>query len=282
LQAQLLSQFAIQKLRNKSAAFYYATAGMMHHLRSSSAPAAAAVAPALLLLLLLLAVPGGASDTFEVTDSPTAAGAYFVVLKDAPSATYRGDISGFEATQVQQASVTSDSAAVRKLDVSSAAVVAYAAFLEAQSASVAAAADVAAEDLLYTYKHVLAGFAVRVTSARQLAALRRDRRVAAVEAVKWMQAYTFTTPGFLGLEGNSSSSSSGGGGAWDQVGGVTRAGEDVSICVVDTGIEPEHPSFSDRQNTSSDTGPYAYAASNSALYQGSCPVGEEFPAGTCK
>jgi subtilisin family serine protease len=236
----------------------------MQHLQLSVASAAAAAA----LLLVLLAAPACAS-----------AGAYFVILNDAPAATYGGDLSGYAATQVQQASITGDDV-VRKLDVSSAAVVAYTEFLEAQSASVAATADIAADDVLYTYKYVLPGFAVRATSASQLAALRRDRRVAKVERVKRMHANTFTTPLFLGLEGNSSSS--GGGGAWDEVGGAGRAGENVSICLVDSGVEPEHPSFSDRQNTSSTAGAYAYTASSNALYGGNCPVGEEFPAGTCK
>jgi subtilisin family serine protease len=233
--------------------------------------------------MVLLAAPVSASeDVFQYTDSTIGAGAYFVVLRDAPAATYRGDTAGYVATQVQRASATRDSSAVRKLDVSTAAVVAYAKFLEAQSASVAATADIAADDVLYTYNYVIAGLAVRVTFAAQLAALRRDRRVANVQRAKWMHATTFTTPGFLGLEGNSSSSGSSSGGAWDEVGGAGKAGEDVSICVIDSGIEPEHPSFSDKQNASSDTGPFAYSVSNSALYKGSCPVGEEFPAGTCK
>jgi hypothetical protein len=253
----------------------------MYHLQM---PAVAVTACAALLMVLLAAPASASEDVFQYTDSPIGAGAYFVVLRDAPAATYRGDTSGYAATQVQQVSIASDSAAVRKLDVSTAAVVAYAEFLEAQSASVAATADIAADDMLYTYTYVIAGFAVRVTSAAQLAALRRDRRVANVQRAKWMHATTFTTPGFLGLEGNSSSSSSSGssGGAWDEVGGAKKAGEDVSICIIDTGIEPEHPSFSNRQDASSDTGPFAYSTSNSALYKGNCPVGEEFPAGTCK
>ncbi|WIA40503.1 hypothetical protein OEZ86_013853 [Tetradesmus obliquus] len=208
-----------------------------------------------------------------------AAGLYIVVFVNTPAATYKGDVSGYEATHVQAASISSDDSASPKLDVSTAAVVAYAAFLEEQSVSVAAAASVAAEDVLYKYKYLLAGFAARVTSAQQLAALRRDPRVSTVERVQWMHRATFTTPGFLGLEGNSSSSGSGG--AWDQLGGPSSAGEGVAICVVDSGIEPEHPSFSDRNNTSSDTGAYAYTVYSNALYSGSCPVGEAFPAGTC-
>jgi hypothetical protein len=245
-------------------------------------PAAAA---ACLLLLLLLQSPAAVlgQQSMVPASLPNEAGAYVVVLNKAPAATYGGDLSGYEATEVQAASISSDSTTVKKLDVSSATVMAYAAFLEEQSVSVAAAASVAAEDVLYKYKYVAAGFAARVTSGEQLAALRRDPRVSMVVRAQQVHAHTFTTPGFLGLEGNSSTDHNDGtGGVWDQLGGIKRAGEDVSICVLDSGIEPEHPSFSDRQDTSSDTGPYAYTASTNAGYSGNCPVGEEFPAGTCK
>lgn len=254
----------------------------MGRLSWSAAPAAVAAATVLLLLLLL--PPAAVLALQSMSDARPAgrgldvAGAYIVVLEDAPAATYRGDVSGYEATHVQAASASSDSSGPRKLDVSTAAVVAYAAFLEEQSVSVAAAASVAAEDVLYKYKYLLAGFAARVTSAQQLAALRSDPRVSLVERVRWLHTTTFSTPRFLGLEGNNSSGS---GGAWDQLGGPSSAGEDVSICVIDTGIEPEHPSFSDRQNTSSDAGAYAYTVYSNALYSGSCPIGEAFPAGTC-
>jgi subtilisin family serine protease len=246
----------------------------------ATAPAATAAATVLLLLLLAMPATVLAERRMMPSSAPHAAGAYFVILSNDPAATYRGDVSGYEATQVQAASSSGDGTAAHKLEVSSAAVVAYAAFLEEESASVASAANVAADDVLYKYKYLLAGFAARITSAGQLAALRRDPRVLKVERAQQVHALTFSTPKFLGLEGNGSSDGSGG--AWDLMGGVGKAGEDVSICVIDTGIEPEHPSFSDRQNTSSDAGPYAYSVPSNALYKGNCPIGEEFPAGTCK
>eukprot|EP00882_Tetradesmus_deserticola_P009476 GHRQ01010005.1.p1 GENE.GHRQ01010005.1~~GHRQ01010005.1.p1 ORF type:complete len:337 (+),score=80.91 GHRQ01010005.1:38-1012(+) len=252
----------------------------MHQHASAAASAAAA---AIAVLLLLLATPGSANitDSAEVlvTDNLIGDGldVYTVLLDERPVAAYGGGTTGYEATQVEQAS-TSDGTVAQKLDVNSAAVVAYAAYLDAQSASVAATANVDAANVIYFFKYVVAGFAVRVKSAKQLAALRRDRRVSFVERVQWVHAHTFGTPGFLGLDGNSSTGS---GGAWGNLGGASHAGEDVSICVLDTGIEPEHPSFSDRQDARSNTGPLAYTEAKNAFYQGSCPVGEEFPAGTC-
>jgi subtilisin family serine protease len=261
---------------------------------SPALPTAAAAA-VLVLLLLMLATPTPIAAELEPPRMPRqhgmmtgsvgdATGAYFVILKDAPAATYRGGVSGYEATQVQSARMGSDSTTSQKLQVSSAAVVANAAFLEEQATSVAAAASMATEDVLYRYKYILAGFSARVTSGEQLAALRRDPRVAAVERVQFVRPLTFGTPGFLGLEGNNNRTGGSGssGGAWDQLGGVGRAGEDVTICVLDSGIEPEHPSFSDRRNSSSSTGPFTYSPPSKEHYRGACDIGEEFPAGTCK
>lgn len=51
---------------------------------------------------------------------------------------------------------------------------------------------------------------------------------------------TYNTPDFLGLTAS--------GGLWDQLGGQGMVGEDVIIGVIDTGIWPEHPSFSDQND----------------------------------
>jgi hypothetical protein len=71
---------------------------------------------------------------------------YIVVLKDAPVLTYSG---GGDADMAETASVRAPGG---KLDVSSAAVAAYAEFVEAQSVAVAARAGVAAEQLAYKYR----------------------------------------------------------------------------------------------------------------------------------
>lgn len=60
------------------------------------------------------------------------------------------------------------------------------------------------------------------------------------------------------------------GGAWEQVGGTSTAGEDVVIGLVDTGIDPSHPSFANY-------GTYGPLTS----FTGSCEVAEEFPQGSC-
>jgi hypothetical protein len=52
---------------------------------------------------------------------------------------------------------------------------------------------------------------------------------------------TSSTPAFLGLSEP--------GGLWEQLGGVDKAGEDVIVGIVDSGIWPESLSFSDRTDT---------------------------------
>jgi hypothetical protein len=68
------------------------------------------------------------------------------VLKDAPVLTYSG---GGDADLAATASAR---AAGGKLDVRSAAVTAYAAYVEAQSVAVAARVGIAAEQLAYKYR----------------------------------------------------------------------------------------------------------------------------------
>src|SRR5947199_112299 len=72
------------------------------------------------------------------------------------------------------------------------------------------------------------------------------------------------------------------GGLWDQLGGVGRAGEDIIIGVVDSGIWPEHPSFSDR------TGDNGNGTKDGKLdyhqipgWHGKCTPGEAFNASMC-
>ncbi|KAF6259227.1 peptidase S8/S53 domain-containing protein [Scenedesmus sp. NREL 46B-D3] len=171
-----------------------------------------------------------------------------------------------------------------KLDVATAAVATYASFLETASASVASRASIAAASIIYRYRYVTAGFAVAdKLSQQQLDALRRDPEVLSVAENRIFAVNTMTTPRFLGLAGTGKN---GRGGVWDELGarygGPARAGENVVIGVVDTGIWPEHPSFSDRQNLASNgTGAHAYMPLDRQLYRGRCIAGEQFQPSQC-
>lgn len=74
---------------------------------------------------------------------------------------------------------------------------------------------------------------------------------------------TTYTPEFLGLPQ----------GAWVQEGGPDVAGEGIVIGLIDTGIDPAHPSFSDD-----------FCQSNYPIpshFSGVCEVTKDFPSGSC-
>ncbi|MCC5794696.1 MAG: S8 family serine peptidase [Chromatiales bacterium] len=91
---------------------------------------------------------------------------------------------------------------------------------------------------IYSYRYTFNGFAARLTpfQARKLAS-RRDVVNVWEDRIKYVE--TNASPGFLGLEGA--------GGIWGIEG---LRGEGVIIGVIDSGITPEHPSFSDRRGES--------------------------------
>ncbi|GJP42956.1 hypothetical protein CLOM_g2476 [Closterium sp. NIES-68] len=114
-------------------------------------------------------------------------------------------------------------------------VAAFASLLQRQQAQVASEAGVGDGDLLYSYKHTSNGFAARLT-ARQAWRLQRNPAVASVRRSRVFQRQTSDSPKFLGLPGK----------VWPAVGGQSKAGDGTVVGIIDTGIWPEHPSFSDK------------------------------------
>ncbi|XP_022992130.1 subtilisin-like protease SBT1.4 [Cucurbita maxima] len=111
--------------------------------------------------------------------------------------------------------------------------------------------------LLYNYERAVNGFAARIT-ADQAAELRRVPGVVLVIPDRMRQLHTTRTPHFLGLADNL--------GLWPD----TNYADDVIIGVLDTGIWPEHPSFSDEG-----------LSPVPASWKGTCEAGEGFSATTC-
>uniref|UniRef100_A0A6N2KGH4 Uncharacterized protein n=1 Tax=Salix viminalis TaxID=40686 RepID=A0A6N2KGH4_SALVM len=149
---------------------------------------------------------------------------YIVTMVGEPVISYTGGIPGFEATAVE-----SD----EKLDATSQLVTSYAQHLEQKH-------DMLLDSLfdretyrkLYSYKHLINGFAVHI-SPEQAETLRRNSAVKSVERDWKVRRLTTHTPQFLGLPT----------GVWPTGGGFDRAGEDIVIGFVDSGIFPRHPSF---------------------------------------
>ena len=71
--------------------------------------------------------------------------------------------------------------------------------------------------------------------------LAKSSGVKSVEPSEMQHADTVDTPRFLGLSGK--------GGAWQQAGGIDKAGDGVIIGVIDSGFVPERPSFAPMKTT---------------------------------
>jgi Subtilase family/Fibronectin type-III domain/PA domain/Peptidase inhibitor I9 len=227
----------------------------------------ASVGLAALFVTSALGLAGGASGKDRTTKqtSQVSAATYIVQLSDDPAVAYEGGVAGFEATAPAKGN---------KLDPNSNDVKKYVAYLNGKHADAAAA--VGAEKF-YDYGYSFNGFAAKMSeeAATKLASL---SGVVDVSKDVLQQPTTSTTPTFLGLD-------QAGSGLWAKLGGPTKAGEDVIVGVVDTGIWPEHPSFSDQKDYvfrsgSSGKRNLAYGPPPS-YWHGDCQSGEQFSQDMC-
>ncbi|KAE8056696.1 hypothetical protein FH972_013444 [Carpinus fangiana] len=149
---------------------------------------------------------------------------YIVRVEGEPIISYKGGVNGFEATAVE-----SD----EKIDTTSETVTSYAGHLERKHDMLLGRLfEHGTYNKLYSYRHLINGFAVHI-SPEQAEILRRDPDVKSVERDWKVRRLTTHTPQFLGLPT----------GVWPTGGGFDRAGEDIVIGFVDSGIYPHHPSF---------------------------------------
>jgi subtilisin family serine protease len=187
--------------------------------------------------------------------------AYIVRLAEQPVAAFDGNKS-FAATRPRKGD---------KIDPNSPAVINYRNFLESRQDAVLS--SVGGGKKLHSYGYVFNGFAAELTP-EQAAKLSATPGVLAVEKDEARPLDTSSTPAFLGLSAP--------GGLWDQAGGVGKAGEDVIIGIVDGGIWPESPSFSDRtglNGNGTQDGKLSYRQIPG--WNGRCVPGEAFNASNC-
>lgn len=186
--------------------------------------AARPVLPWLALTLLVFTLPPGAAAQAPADPLVTVV----VKLKDAPVARYTGGVSGLAATSPQ---VTGRA----RLEPSHTDVRAYAGYLAGQHAAfgAAAASAIPGARVVHSYQMVLGGVALAVP-ASQLGKVATLPGVTAVYPDGLRPLDTTRSPAFIGA-----------GALWTRLGGQRRAGEGVIVGVLDTGIWPEHPSFSD-------------------------------------
>lgn len=171
---------------------------------------------------------------------------YIATVEGEPVTTYRGGVDGFEATAVE-----SDSD--EKIDVTREFVTSYSHHLEKKHDMLLAMLfDQGTYKKLYSYRHLINGFAAHI-SPEQAETLRRAPGVKSVERDWKVRKLTTHTPQFLGLPT----------GVWPTGGGFDRAGEDIVIGFVDSGIYPHHPCFATHN-----TEPYGPVPK----YRGKCEV----------
>ncbi|CAB4292698.1 unnamed protein product [Prunus armeniaca] len=169
---------------------------------------------------------------------------YIVTIEGEPIISYKGDVDGFEATAVE-----SD----EKIDTTSESVTSYARHLESKHDMLLGMLfEQGTYQKLYSYQHLINGFAVHI-SPQQAEKLMRAPGVKSVERDWKVRRLTTHTPQFLGLPT----------GVWPTGGGFDRAGENIVIGFVDSGIYPQHPSFA-----SYNSDPYGPVPK----YRGKCEV----------
>jgi subtilisin family serine protease len=184
---------------------------------------------------------------------------FIVQMADAPAAGYKGGKGGFAATKPQAGS---------KLDASKPAVVNYVSHLAKRHDDVLA--KVGAARKLYSYTYAFNGFAAELTE-EQANKLANEPGVISVVRNELRQLDTATTPNFLGLSGPT--------GFWNRTG---AKGENVVIGIIDGGITPEHPSFSDRTGSNGNNtkdGKLDYRQIPG--WNGRCVPGDAFTASDC-
>ncbi|KAA8525979.1 hypothetical protein F0562_007921 [Nyssa sinensis] len=120
---------------------------------------------------------------------------------------------------------------------------------------------------LYSYTHLLNGFAIDVTSEKVLNNLQNAKGVRAIHEDVKMEKFTTHTPDFLGIPS----------GVWPTLGGAKSSGEGVVIGLIDTGINPFHPSFSNQSSPVNSNG----VLTKSSKFKGKCAVGDQFPPTAC-
>lgn len=161
----------------------------------------------------------------------SAAGVYIIEMIDSPAIAYEGEIEGLPATKPAKGV---------KLNPNNPKVQKYVSHLKARHDSVLGAVG-AADKKIYDYTVTFNGFSA-VLTGYQAAMLAQQPGVVRVWEDELRRATTDNSPGFLGLSDP--------GGLWD----MGYKGEDVIIGVIDTGIWPEHPSFSDQEDLADRSG----------------------------
>jgi subtilisin family serine protease len=151
-----------------------------------------------------------------------------VRLSDESLASYQGKIPGLAATNPR-------SIGAKRLEPSSAASQQYLTYLGARQSTVRNLLRSAVPNarVVHQYQAVLNGMSL-ILPENKISTLAKIPGVKAVYEDQLLHLDTDNSPGFIGAHT-----------IWNRLGGQESAGEGVIVGVLDTGVWPEHPSFSD-------------------------------------
>ena len=182
--------------------------------------------------------------------------AWIVQLAEKPAVAYTGGLKGMVATRPAKG---------QKIDPRAQAVVRYKGYLASRHDELLRKAGGGKK--LYSYGYAFNGFSAEMTPA-QAAKLAQMPGVLSVTKDEFRELVTATTPNFLGLTGPD--------GFWRN----SSRGEGVIVGIIDSGVWPEHPSFSDVRTTPSG-GEFKVYPRAPRGWAGTCIEGEEFTVANC-
>jgi subtilisin family serine protease len=218
-----------------------------------------------LIAILALTIPAfGAGQSQEergAKSNKASNSLYIVQMSGDPAVVYEGGVPGFPATRP---------APGKRINPNSPNVVKYVNHLTGRHD---AAVNSVGGRKVYSYAFTYNGFAVDLTE-KQADQMKKTSGVLAVTKAELVNGDTSSTPTFLGLTDPGS--------LWYQLGYPSMAnrntpgpGENIVIGIIDSGIWPEHPSFSDRNAQ----GQVVYGALPG--FSARCVPGEQFTAANC-
>ncbi len=241
----------------------------MFHARRASLGKGLLAALALSALVLAgLSPASGAPPAPQLGPVESARGSaavYIVQMAEDPVVAYDGGEAGYAPTARGRGQhVDPNSAHVRR----------YAQLLDRRHAEALAATGAPADAKFYDYRFSYNGFAATLTPA-QVARLEQQPNVVAVSLDETRQPTTDNTTVEMGLSTP--------GGFWQ----TGSKGEDVIIGVIDTGIWPEHPSFSDQTDLADRPGSSGkrtiapWYKTIPSDWHGTCQSGEQWSRNDC-
>ena len=194
---------------------------------ASMAAPAAGVSPANRFTATALKPSGQVVGDFSKAVEKNGKIGVIIRLADESVASYRGGIKGLAATNP-------GARGARTIDFKSKAVGDYRAYLKTQRQKFAASlSKVGGARITQSWDIAFNGVSARI-AMKDVAAVAALPGVAAVYPDLLLKLDTDTSPSFIGATT-----------VWNDLGGQESAGEGVIVGVLDTGIWPEHPSYSD-------------------------------------